>query len=111
MLCMSTVTPFPVQADIRSVVAGEVRAWMARRGVSQVVLSAGVGIGQSQISKRLNGKIPFDVDELDRIAKFLGIDLLTLLGGAPRIGGGGPDGGGSMTTGEYPHQDPYHVAA
>lgn len=105
LLCMTTVSHLPQPAgDARSRVAGEVRAWMARRGVTQTVLSAGVHIGQSQISKRLSGKIPFDVDELDRIAEFLGVDMLTLLGGAPQ--GGGPDGGDALRARRYSKPQP-----
>lgn len=100
ILCMSTVTQLPNrQTDVRAMVAGEVRAWMGRRGITQTALSTGVGIGQSQISKRLAGKIPFDIDELSRIADFLDIELVVLLGGTPSHGG--PDGGGSMTTHGY----------
>lgn len=56
-----------------------VRAEMARRGVSQTDLSARLGMNQSQISKRLSGTIAFTIDELVAIATTLGVPLTALL--------------------------------
>lgn len=56
-----------------------VRAEMARRGVSQTDLSARLGMNQSQISKRLSGTIAFTIDELVAIATTLGVPLAALL--------------------------------
>ncbi len=96
---MSTVVPIRASEDIRDVVAGEVRAWMGRRGVNQTALAAAIGVSQSQISKRLKGTIPFDIVELARVAAFLNVDVALLVGGAAN--GAGPNGGGSMATRGY----------
>lgn len=56
-----------------------VRAEMARRGVSQVKLAAALGLSQPSVSARLRGITPFDVDELHAVAAFLGVPLSALL--------------------------------
>jgi transcriptional regulator with XRE-family HTH domain len=62
-----------------STVGANVRAEMARRGITQATLAQHLGISQAQVSKRLSGAIAFDVNELHGVAGFLGvsIDLLT----------------------------------
>ena len=61
-------------------VAANVRAEMARAGYSQRQLAADLGIAQQGLSQRLNGRVPFRVNELDRIAAILGVDLAALIG-------------------------------
>ena len=56
-----------------------VRAEMARAGVSQIDLAERVGLSQSGLSKRLRGVVPFDVNELDAIATALGVPVVSLL--------------------------------
>ena len=56
-----------------------VRAEMARAGVSQIDLAERVGLSQSGLSKRLRGDVPFDVNELDAIATALGVPVVSLL--------------------------------
>lgn len=56
-----------------------VRAEMARAGVSQIDLAERVGLSQSGLSKRLRGVVPFDVNELDSIATALGVPAVSLL--------------------------------
>ena len=56
-----------------------VRAEMARAGVSQIDLAERVGLSQSGLSKRLRGVVPFDVNELDAIATALGVPAVSLL--------------------------------
>lgn len=56
-----------------------VRAEMARAGVSQADLAARVGLSQSALSKRLRGVVPFRVDELDAIARVLRVTASDLL--------------------------------
>jgi transcriptional regulator with XRE-family HTH domain len=60
-------------------VAGEVRAAMARRRISQTALAEALGMSQAAISRRLTGTIPFDVAELSAIATILGVPLSALL--------------------------------
>lgn len=60
--------------------AAEVRAWRARLGLSQMDVAAILGLSQPQISARLSGKIPFQLDELEALAGAWGISELELLG-------------------------------
>ncbi len=62
-------------------VGSNVRAEMARRGITQQTLAVHLGISQAQVSKRLNGAIAFDVNELQSAAEFLGVSLDTLTEG------------------------------
>lgn len=56
-----------------------VRAEMARRGVSQTTLAQRIGMSQAQVSKRLRGVIAFDINELAAVADFLNVPLALLL--------------------------------
>ncbi|MFC5426279.1 helix-turn-helix domain-containing protein [Brevibacterium otitidis] len=56
------------------------RAWLARRGLNQLWLAELLGIGQSAISKRLRGVLPFSVPELMLTATALNLSLAELLG-------------------------------
>lgn len=61
--------------DLRSVVAGEVRAHLARRGMSALGAASQLGWTQPYLWRRLNGKVPFDVGDLQAIAKLLEIPV------------------------------------
>lgn len=54
--------------DIRRTIGGNVRAEMARAGLSQDQVAELLGISQPQVSKRLLGAIPFDAVELTKLA-------------------------------------------
>lgn len=56
-----------------------VRAEIARRGVSQAEVSRAIGVSQSQFSKRLRGFIAFDINELAAIAQVLDVPLTDLI--------------------------------
>lgn len=62
-----------------SEVGANIRAEMARRGISQTELASQMGIGQSALSKRLAGAIPFDVNELVVVARLLRVSTSDLL--------------------------------
>jgi transcriptional regulator with XRE-family HTH domain len=62
-------------------VAGNVRAELARAGLSQTEFAASLGKSQAWISRRLTGSTPFDVDDLVRIAGALGVSVATLTAG------------------------------
>jgi len=69
-----------MQTNVTAVrVAGEVRAAMARRGVSQTALAGALGMSQAAVSRRLRGAIPLDVKELAAIAEILSVPLSALL--------------------------------
>lgn len=56
-----------------------VRAEMARAGVTQAALAAELGISQAAVSARLLGRTPFDINELTAVADALNVPLTTLL--------------------------------
>lgn len=58
--------------DRRELVAGEIRAVMARRRVTAAALSASVGIPPATLSRKLSGKSGITVDELLDISEALG---------------------------------------
>lgn len=72
MVPVSIVTP-------SEAVAAEVRAFMARKRISQTTAAAALGIGQSSMSRRLNGTAPFTVDELYRLADLFQISPSDLI--------------------------------
>jgi DNA-binding XRE family transcriptional regulator len=61
-------------------VAGEVRAEMARQGVTQAQLAAAINLSQSTLSRRLNGDRSFTLTDLLAIATFLGRPLIQFTG-------------------------------
>ena len=60
-------------------VAAEVRAGIARAGVRQKAVAAHLGMSQGALSRRITGASPFTLDELARVAGFLGVPLTALL--------------------------------
>lgn len=64
-----------------ALVGGNVRAELARRGISQATLARELGLPQTSVSARLRGVTPFDVNELARVASVLEVSVETLLAG------------------------------
>jgi transcriptional regulator with XRE-family HTH domain len=60
-------------------VASAVRAELARAGLSGRAMARDLGWTQGFVQRRLSGKDPFRVDELGRIADYLGISVTTLV--------------------------------
>lgn len=58
---------------VRAAIGANVRAEMARRGVSQLQMSRVIGKSQQQFSERLLGRTGFEVRELLLIAKELDV--------------------------------------
>jgi transcriptional regulator with XRE-family HTH domain len=58
--------------------SGEIRAAMARQGITQLDLATRAGMSQSYLSRRLTRSTPFTTDDLEQIAKALGIPLTEL---------------------------------
>lgn len=65
-----------------AVTGANVKAEMARRGITQTDLASALGITQPQVSARLRGRVAFDVNELHAVSAFLGVPVATLLEGA-----------------------------
>ncbi|MFB6574969.1 helix-turn-helix domain-containing protein [Kocuria palustris] len=63
-----------------ALIAGEVRAWLARRQKNQADLASHLGIARSAVTRRMKGERLFSVIELMEIADWLGISLADLLG-------------------------------
>lgn len=71
--------PANVTSKITSEVCGEIRAVMARQGLTQEELSERIGVRQSWVSKRLTGNVRLALVDVDRIARALGVPLSQLL--------------------------------
>ena len=54
---------------------------MARKKVSQEKVGEALGLTQASVSARLGGKIPFDINELVKIAALLEVSVETLIDG------------------------------
>lgn len=68
-------------------VAEEIRVALVRRRMSGKRLAHETGMSQSAISARLTGVTPIDLNELEKIADVLGVDLRDLLPARARDGG------------------------
>lgn len=66
-------------APIRQTVASEVRATMARQRISGSELARRMGVSQPYLHRRISGELPFDIDDLDRVAGFLNVTIADLL--------------------------------
>ncbi|NII42261.1 transcriptional regulator with XRE-family HTH domain [Curtobacterium flaccumfaciens] len=60
-------------------VAGEVRAAIGRAGLTQSAVSTKTGISGATLSRKLSGKVAFDVEELNAIAEALGLVTYELM--------------------------------
>lgn len=70
-----TETPAGIPQSLTQRVAAEVRAEVARQNATQQDLSRILKVAQPSISRRLNGKHPFDTDELDKLAAYFGVPV------------------------------------
>jgi transcriptional regulator with XRE-family HTH domain len=61
--------------DVRSRIAAEVRAEMARQNRTQRALALAIGIDQASAGVRLQGKRPFKAEELVAVAAWLGVPI------------------------------------
>lgn len=64
---------------IRERVAEELRVLLARRRMSATELARRTQITQPYLSRRMTGEIAFDLDDLEKIARALGVKVLDLL--------------------------------
>lgn len=60
-------------------VSAEVRAEMGRQQKSRREVADAMGVSHMYLSRRLNGRTPFDLTDLDRIAAALGVPVARLL--------------------------------
>jgi transcriptional regulator with XRE-family HTH domain len=73
-------------------VAEEIRVLLARRRLTATELARMTGMTQRSISRRITGEKKIDVDDLQRIADALDVDLYDLLPARARTSGGGSSG-------------------
>jgi transcriptional regulator with XRE-family HTH domain len=69
---------------LRERAASEIRAWMGRLRLAQKDVAAQLGISQSQVSARMNGRMEWSLSEIDELAKAWGLDALDLLAPIPQ---------------------------
>jgi hypothetical protein len=72
----TNLTPFSKR------VARAVKAELARRDFDGVALTEPLGINRNAVYARLRYEQPFDLNQIEKIADFLGIELETLLDSA-----------------------------
>jgi transcriptional regulator with XRE-family HTH domain len=65
----------PVAGSINDFIVKEVRAEMARQGVTQGLLAETLGITQNSISRRLTGKVDLTFGEVEKIATALSVSI------------------------------------
>lgn len=68
---------------MRAAVAEEIRALLARRRISASELARRMDVTQPYISRRLTGDTALDLDDLERIANVLGVQVLDLFPDEP----------------------------
>jgi transcriptional regulator with XRE-family HTH domain len=66
-------------------VAAEVRAQIARAGVTSSFVADAIGMPKATLSRRLTGKSPFDVYEIAQIAEVLAFDVAVLMQAAETV--------------------------
>lgn len=71
---------------LREEVAAEVRAKLARERISGSELARQLGWSQSYTTRRLDGRIALDLDDLERIADALGVTVHDLIPRTAPIG-------------------------
>lgn len=77
-----TDQPRPVKpGQLRERTAEEIRALLGRRRISGAELARRTGMKQPYLSRRMTGELAFDLDDLEVIARELGVSVLDLLGG------------------------------
>lgn len=64
---------------LAAAVAEELRVLLVRKRLSGVQLAKLMGVSQPYLSRRLNGTVAFDLDDLERATRALDVDLLKLL--------------------------------
>ena len=66
-------------APLSAIVATNVRAEAARRGMSQSALARAIGKSQPTVNERWRGKVAWQLDELAAVAEVFGISVTGLL--------------------------------
>ncbi|WP_428964486.1 helix-turn-helix domain-containing protein [Micromonospora fluostatini] len=67
------------KTTLREYTAGELRARLARERISVTALARRLGWSQSYLARRVDGRVAFDLDDLEKVADELGIHVADLL--------------------------------
>lgn len=78
---MSEVKPSTDTERLHERATEEIRVLLARRKMSAAELARRAGQKPAALSRRMTGDIAFDLDELQVIARELGVTVVELLGG------------------------------
>lgn len=70
----------PAPESLVQRVALEVRVLLTRRQLRGADLAAALDVSPASISSKLNGRTPFSLEEVERIAEWLNVPLTDLLG-------------------------------
>jgi transcriptional regulator with XRE-family HTH domain len=62
-------------AEAYQAIAGEVRAWLARRQLSGRSVAQQLGMTEIYLNRRLRGAVPFNVVDLTAIARLLDVPV------------------------------------
>lgn len=75
----ATVFPMDATQSLNSQIVAEIRAELARAKITQAEFAPRCGLTASSFSRRMSCEIPWNTDELEKVAKELGlaIDQLT----------------------------------
>jgi transcriptional regulator with XRE-family HTH domain len=66
-------------SPLTDLVSGQVRAEMARARLSGTQLARLLGVSHPYLSRRLNGAVAFDTDDLHSISEALGVAVVDLM--------------------------------
>lgn len=66
----------------RQAVAGEVRAAIARAGLSHMEVASRIGMDRQVLGRKLNGYSPIGLEEIAAISQALGVSPASLIGPA-----------------------------
>lgn len=75
-----TVTELPATQDVVHLVAANVRAELARRGLTGSDLGRVLSLSPTAVSRRLRGVTPLDVEDLAKVSRLLGMTMAEVLG-------------------------------
>lgn len=80
-----TMTPAAQTKPLAQRVAAEVRAEMARQMITQKEMARRLEQIDMWLSRRLRGHVPFNLDELERVAQALDLSVSTLIERAGKV--------------------------
>jgi len=66
------------RSTVAEVISGEIRAELARQGITQSQLAQRLGWAQTTVSRKLLGQRPLEVDDVEAIATALGVSVQDL---------------------------------